>query len=294
MEQTKNRIIVLGDQGMLGHVVKRYFTEQGYDVIGLNRDNFGDFTDYTKLDNQLIELSTNKNGSGLTYVINCAGILNNSKDIHAYGEVNVALPRVLAHIAKRDKLFKLIHISTNCVFQELGPHYRNSVPNSTNWYGQSKAFGEVNDDWNLTIRCSIIGPELNPEGTGLMNWVLTNQNQEINGYTNVMWNGLTTLELAKEIELIVKNRYNIESEYSHRCGIQNYYSQTPITKFDLVRIILRYWGIKKIVVATVNKEAHQSLLADGIGLLKDIPRQILELKEWYYPNEMGALDESKN
>ena len=55
------------------------------------------------------------------------------------------------------------------------------------------------DERNLTIRTSIVGPELKQNGVGLFHWFMS-QTGEIKGYTKAIWSGVTTLELAKAIE----------------------------------------------------------------------------------------------
>ena len=62
--------------------------------------------------------------------------------------------------------------------------------------------GEViNYKNSLTIRTSIIGPEIRTTKTGLFNWFLNTENK-LYGYTNVIWSGLTTLELSKFITCV--------------------------------------------------------------------------------------------
>ena len=56
--------------------------------------------------------------------------------------------------------------------------------------------GEINDDKNLTLRTSIIGPELKENGEGLFSWFI-NQKGEVNGFTESIWGGVTTLVLSR-------------------------------------------------------------------------------------------------
>ena len=69
-------------------------------------------------------------------------------------------------------------------------------------YALTKALGEVHEPDHLTIRTSIIGPEIRQSGIGLFNWFMK-QRGEISGYRAVKWNGVTTLELAKAIEFFM-------------------------------------------------------------------------------------------
>jgi dTDP-4-dehydrorhamnose reductase len=68
----------------------------------------------------------------------------------------------------------------------------------------AKALGEVNNAKDVTFRMSIIGPELKA-GTGLLDWVRKNPANELPGWDNAWWNGITTLQLAKCIDRYVRN-----------------------------------------------------------------------------------------
>lgn len=60
----------------------------------------------------------------------------------------------------------------------------------------SKAINEK----NLSIRTFIVDIELK---NGMFYWIM-NHSGEINVYTETYWSGVTTLELAKEIQYIIK------------------------------------------------------------------------------------------
>ncbi len=56
---------------------------------------------------------------------------------------------------------RLIHISTDCVFDGTRGMYRESdFADATDLYGRSKYLGELHDPQAVTLRTSIIGPEL--------------------------------------------------------------------------------------------------------------------------------------
>ena len=90
----------------------------------------------------------------------------------------------------------------------------------------SKNFGEIYGKNSLTIRTSIIGPELK-NGSGLFNWFM-HQEGIIKGFTNVYWNGITTLELAKVIDTSLD--LNIQ-------GIYNIANETKISKYNLLNLM---------------------------------------------------------
>ena len=113
------------------------------------------------------------------YIINGVGVLNKFVDANPSDGIylNSVFPHFLADCIK-DSDTKLIHISTDCVFEGTkGCYTEQDIPDATSYYGRSKALGEVVDDKNLTIRTSIIGTELKKNGIGLFHWFL-NQSRD--------------------------------------------------------------------------------------------------------------------
>lgn len=223
-------ILVLGGNGMAGHTVSLYLHGQGHNVHTLTRRPFRlgnipnivqDAGDFHSLEEIL------KKGSW-DAVINCIGILNQfaaaSPDIAAH--MNSELPRFLA--AKGEQYgYKLIHMSTDCVFAgNTGPYSENSVPDGKTPYDVTKAQGEINDSRNLTFRCSVIGPDLNPQGIGLLNWFLQ-QPGPVKGFTRAIWTGVTTLELAKAMEAALSQNL---------CGLYHLVNNCAISKSDLLSL----------------------------------------------------------
>ena len=102
---------------------------------------------------------------------------------------------------------KLIHNSTDCVFSgEKGTSYIETDEKDGNGvYAKTKGIGEVISDKHLTIRTSVVGPELKSDGEELFHWFMT-QSGTISGYTRAIWSGVTTLELAKAVLWSIENK----------------------------------------------------------------------------------------
>jgi dTDP-4-dehydrorhamnose reductase len=92
--------------------------------------------------------------------------------------------------------------------------------------------------YTLTIRTSIIGHELKTRN-GLVEWFLS-QNKWVDGYSNAIFSGLTTLELARVI-----GKYIIPS-ISKLSGLYNV-STAPINKYTLLTLIAKRYG-KNIII----------------------------------------------
>ncbi|MDC1069439.1 sugar nucleotide-binding protein, partial [Flavobacteriales bacterium] len=161
------KVLVLGNKGMLGHVLYKKIqennTNKNFDVIGINRSlDTTDRNSYTldalKFD-ELEQFIKNKHPK---YIVNCIGSLveaSNSRPRLAI-QTNSLLPHFLNEISEKYN-FKLVHISTDCVFDGSKGLYKESDKKTeTNYYGLTKNLGEINNDRNLTIRTSIIGPEI--------------------------------------------------------------------------------------------------------------------------------------
>lgn len=89
-------------------------------------------------------------------VINCSGIAAGPEDRQKMISVNQDGPRQLAH-ACATAGSRLVHISTDAVFNRKGPHAERDHCDPSSAYGRTKMMGEVRDSPHLTVRTSFIG-----------------------------------------------------------------------------------------------------------------------------------------
>lgn len=264
---------------MAGHVVAGYLSKAGcYEVVGVARSE-GNYVSHT-LD--VTDFSSLKKVVGSIkpdYVINCIGVLvgASSNDVCAAIQINSYLPNYLAMIGA-EYGFKLIHISTDCVFSGKDGGYReDSFRDGDDNYARTKALGEVVNDKDLTIRTSIIGPELKENGTGLLDWFLK-QSGEINGYTNAYWSGVTTLELAKAMHEFIKQDV---------CGLFQLCPDDKISKYDLLNLFSSVWNNS----LKINKDSSYCVDKSLISTRSDFNYQVPdydvmleELHDWMLSN----------
>ena len=259
-------VLVLGKNGMLGHIVYEYLTEQGYDVIGTTRKEY----DVNKYD---IKAILNKIKPDV--VVNCIGILNNAceQDKPLAIKVNSYLPHYLDYLSK-EYGFYLVHISTDCVFDGVTGNYNEkSIPNATSFYGRTKALGEIINDRNVTLRTSIVGLDENPNGIGLFQWFMK-QEKEVNGYSKVMWTGVTTIELAKQIKVAIEN---------HLTGLQHIVNNDVISKKDLLELFKKHFNKDIEIKEDNNIVSNKTLVRTNLSYNFNIPsydKMIKEMKEW--------------
>ena len=273
------KVLILGSNGMLGHVVNIYLTDKGHQVFATSRDkNNKYYFDAAKDINGIKEIISKVKPK---IIINCIGILNNqAEENHDLAVlVNSYLPQYLAKISN-DYGFKLIHISTDCVFEGTkGGYQENSLRDATSFYGRSKALGEVEDDKNLTLRTSIIGPDSNLNGIGLFQWFI-GQSGTVKGYSKAIWTGVTSIELAKQILVAIENNL---------IGLQHVVNNQKISKYDLLNLINKEFKLGIKLEENPNYICDKSLIRTDASFDFKIPSyavMIKEMKEWIkkYPS----------
>ncbi|MFP3844904.1 dTDP-4-dehydrorhamnose reductase family protein [Priestia filamentosa] len=270
------KLLILGGKGMAGHVIKDYFMQkEHYEVLYTSRDpndEAGIYLDVTNVKRveEVIELTKPD------VIINCIGLLNgqaNTNPLRAF-QVNSLLPHQLAKLAERHN-GKLIQISTDCVFSGLeGDYTEDQIPDGTSVYAQSKQLGEIVNDQHLTIRTSIIGPELKEEGIGLFLWFM-NQSGEIKGYEKVLWNGVTTLELAKAIEEMIHHRVT---------GLYHLGSSKKVSKYELLMLIRDVFQKNNVKIVRdqdiVLDRTIKSTRTDFEYIVPSYEEMLISLREW--------------
>lgn len=271
------KTLVLGSEGMLGHVVKQYFLEQGHDVKGTSRSGSEDYTlDATK---NISDIEKFIDDFKPDTIINCIGILNkvaeDNKPLAVM--VNSYLPHYVDEVS-RNKGVKFLHVSTDCVFDgKTGDYTEDSFRTATDFYGRSKALGEINNDVNLTLRTSIVGPDKNPNGIGLFQWFM-NQENETNGFDKVIWTGVTTLELAKCMEKAITNNLT---------GLRHAVNNEKIDKYSLLELFKKYFN-KNIIINRKSDYVSDKSVIRTTDFDFEIPsydQMIKEMAEWVTKHE---------
>jgi dTDP-4-dehydrorhamnose reductase len=242
------KITVLGSNGMAGHVVAGYLAQQGHTVDAVGRDRL-DVENPSSIMTFFDQLDAD-------FVVNCIGLLVQPclQNPARANLINSWFPHHLEHCLK-DSTTRLIHLSTDCVFDGATGNYKETDAHTEiNAYGRSKSLGEVNNVKDITFRMSIIGPELKT-GTGLLDWVRKNPNNELPGWDNAWWNGITTLQLAKCVDRYVQNPA-ISGVYHVVNNAVN------INKYDLLCLINEVYDLGKTVVRTSGPKDVNKILVD--------------------------------
>lgn len=164
-------------------------------------------------------------------VINCVGLIKqlaSANDPLTALPINSIFPHRLSGICALSGA-RLVHISTDCVFSGSRGNYLEEDPSDVgDLYGKSKHIGEVTDSPHaITLRTSIIGHELH-SSHALVDWFLSSSDR-VKGYTQAIFSGLPTVELAGVIHDYVLPDSGI-------CGLYHV-SAEPIAKYDLLSLI---------------------------------------------------------
>ena len=212
------------------------------------------------------------------YIINCIGVLVNAakKSTKDALYLNAYFPHLLVQlINETNPSTRLIHISSDCVFSGIKGSYSDSdIKDALDVYGMTKNLGEINDNKNITIRTSIIGPELKRNGEGLFHWIFSQKEKKvINGYEKSIWSGVTTLELSKAISKCIE--HNITGLYHLSNG-------EKISKYMLIKSIIDNYSLNisvKKVEGVVSDKSIFPTLIEGFNYL--VPSYDIMIKELY-------------
>ena len=277
------KVMILGSAGMLGHMVYHYLsTFNKYTIFDASYPEklhrHSKLLDVTNT----IELKKYIETEDPDIVINCIGILikGSQSDPSNAIYLNSFFPHYLINILRKTG-GRLIHVSTDCVFSgEKGNYTEKDFRDADDIYGRSKALGEVINNTDVTLRTSIVGPELKKNGEGLFHWFM-HQKGKINGFTKALWGGVTTLELAKVIDEVIDKNIT---------GLIHITNKQSISKYDLLKLFRDTFNKNDIEICPINgKLEDKSLKSIRNDLNYKIPsynKMIEELHDWIinYPD----------
>ena len=281
------KILVLGSTGMAGHVITTFFEEtNNYDVYNFShRKKLNEKTiiaDVTELSSFMTLLDS----QNYDIIINCTGVLNQFAEASKGNAilVNSYLPHFLEEKYGGTDT-KIVHLSTDCVFSgKTGSYSETAFKDGDSAYDRTKALGEIQGGYNLTIRTSIIGPDMNVNGIGLFNWFMKSRGT-INGYANAIWSGITTIELAKAIEKFVNENVS---------GIYHLVPGKAINKYELLLLLKDIFCKKDITIQKYDNPLIDKSLVntrrDFTYTVADYPAMLVEMKDWisshknFYPH----------
>lgn len=260
------KILVLGITGMLGSAVFKALCEtNAHQVWGSQRGNnphtklaslpaSGILTGLDVLDHDALTQAFARLKPDV--VINCVGLikqLDQANNPLVALPINAMLPHRLLALCEVGNA-RLIHISTDCVFNGRKGNYVESDPSDAeDLYGRSKYIGELHHSPHaITLRTSIIGHEL---GTSfaLLEWFLAQQGS-VKGFSKAIFSGVPTGELARIIiEHVLPNP-----------ALQGLYhvAAEPISKLNLLQLVAQEYGVQTTITPDDSLVIDRSLCAE--------------------------------
>ena len=277
---------ICGCNGMAGHTISLYLQEQGHEVYGFDLQESKLIKSFAgnAFDTETIARVI-KEGKYDT-VINCIGVLNqfaeNNHTLAAF--LNSYFPHFLAKTTEGTDT-QVIHMTTDCVFSgKKGSYTEHDLRDGETFYDRSKALGELDDEKNLSLRNSIVGADINPNGIGLLNWFMNNtkgENPVVNGYTKAMWTGQCTYQLAKTMEAAAKERAH---------GLVNAVPDTDISKYELLKLFNKYLRGGRVQINPVEGVNADKILKrtnwDFDYKIPDYEQMVAEMAEWIFKHRV--------
>ncbi|WP_216652057.1 SDR family oxidoreductase [Nocardioides sp. zg-1308] len=262
-------VLVLGATGMLGHALMHELgSRPDLDVHGTVRslegvpatfaETFGDrLTSGVDVRDRssVHEILSSRRPD---VVVNAIGVIKQVPtvaDTALTAEINGLLPHVLAQ-ACTESSSRLIHLSTDCVFSgRRGAYDESDVPDPIDFYGRSKLLGEVVAEPHLTLRTSIIGPELTGKAS-LVEWFLAQRGTTVRGFRKAIYSGLPTVEMATLIGDLIVSHPDLTGLW--------HVASDPIDKDALLRLVAEAYDWAGDIVADDAFVIDRSLRADRL------------------------------
>ena len=274
------KVLILGSSGLIGHQVYNYLKD--------NSDfSLSNISYKRKLNNETILLDARNEQRFFNqirliqpnYIVNCIGVLINrsERDPESAIFLNAHLPHRLEKLANKINA-KLIHMSTDCVFSgnKQSPYLETDERDGEDTYAKTKALGEVISENHLTIRTSVVGPEIINGSEELFHWFM-NQSGVIEGFKKAIWSGVTTIELAKAIKWFIEN---------NTTGLYHLTNGIPVNKYNLLHLFKNYTNknieIRKVEGLATNKSfidtrkeinyllpTYNQMISDMVTLIKN-------------------------
>lgn len=244
------RVLILGGFSMIGHQIYRQLHREFPQLKVCIQESAAEALKTGFFNpNQVIDridflhekgLEVALRNSNPDVIINCTGLTAKESEILATSEmlkIQSVFPNFLHDWCQQHSAF-LIHFSSDEVFEGRDiPYEESSLPDAKTLFGRAMALGEVQGPHCLTLRASLLGPDLGST-RGYFSKLSQNPQQTVLVSRSHFYCGVTTQYLAQFVAdhlrfgLPVSGLYQIASQ--------------PISEFDLIHGINRHfhWNLK--------------------------------------------------
>jgi dTDP-4-dehydrorhamnose reductase len=264
---SRSSVIVLGASGMLGSMVVDVLSrDSSLDIIATVRNKALAEQGRQRVpdaDWRLFEAGTEQQTitrlhrlGEAQWVINAIGLTkpythdDNPMEIERAINGNSLLPHWLGRTFG-EMGARVLQIATDCVYSGAKGGYVESSPHDAlDVYGKTKSLGETLLPNVHHLRCSIIGPE--PKAYAfLIEWFRRQErNACVSGFTNHVWNGVTTMHFARICGAIIGKNLALPH-------LQHIVPSGVISKYELLRCFGKAYARPDIQIAPT--EAKQAV-----------------------------------
>ncbi len=291
---TRKRVAILGATGMLGSSIYKVLkdkcnlvlTARSQKQFDLLEKVYGGTSDHKKIIFDAVHYTIpvehrvqdlDEVMGKVDLVINCIGVLNKFSSgkipsAREYFMLNTELPISLSKIYGP----KLIHPSTDCVFDGTAAPYVESSPPAPSYglYGYAKLFAdEVVKERSQVFRCCLIGEELSKDAFQLFTWF---KRQRIaGGYTQWIITPITGVEFGNICWRILAEDIKITPNLLH-------FATPPISKFDILH---QYKELKGLDIE-LNRDNSVSA---NKSLGTEYPEELAKLRIADFATQLGEL-----
>jgi dTDP-4-dehydrorhamnose reductase len=278
-----SRVLILGSTGMLGNVMARTLTGKNHEVIEANRLGTAVVSGNTSVKFDALHDSVEELFSlfpKLDYCFNAIGRIRQLIDESDPDSVanalslNRAFPHELSRASEAVGV-NTIQITTDCVFSgKEGGYNELSAHSPSDLYGISKSEGERASRGLMQIRSSIVGREINSQNS-LLNWFLSqDKSTTIQGYTNHIWNGVTTLQFSLVVAGVMR-------ENLFRPGNFHLVPEGLCSKYELLKMFARGYNRQDLeILPTIAPESIDRSLGT---VFPDINRELWDCAGYTKP-----------
>lgn len=290
------KVAILGSSGLLGSALARFFQDEYFQVIEVNRSGVASqagnqILAFDVLHDNLQELISEI--SQVEWIVNATGVIKHKIDesseesIVSALKVNSIFPGQLEVVAASQGK-RIITVGTDCVFRGLdGVKSESTSKDATDIYGISKIYGELAMSKTMILRSSFVGVE-NGTRTELLEWVRNfPADSIIEGFENHFWNGVTVLQIGKVIKGIIETN-------NFKPGIQHLVPRNEISKFELISEIMEKFRpepspiVGKLTEVSIDRVLATDFSDENLKLWRDagyseppsIEEMISEYADW--------------
>lgn len=250
-------ILVTGATGLLGSTLLTVLSQVGHKVKTLARTSSADFqVDLSDVEETYKLLEQVKP----SIIINLAGQISvelcQDKPNEAYLANTRTVESLVNWIEKAEANCHLIQISTDHLYDGVGPHSEEEPATLTNNYAFSKYAGELAAlrISSTVLRTNFIGRSKVPHRESLTDWVYTSlsTNTNVQVLDDVYFSPLSMITLAKMISLVVESK---------PVGIFNLGSKGGMSKADFDFAFANCLGLQTKTMTRISSEEATFLKA---------------------------------